>query len=218
MENKVLVYDLQTIEIIKRQPVDAVCIDIGVNEGQMLSYLNKHCKKGQVFGFEPIPDLNRYLTRKFKNKRIQIQELALSDVNGELEFFYFPDRKAVSGLRSREMSESYNLIKVQTRKLDDIFQSDRLDFIKIDVEGAEYNVLKGAHNTLYKHHPVLVFESGLGGLEHFGNTPEELFDFLNALNYNISTLKYYLRGCESMSKEEFLSNFLKGYDYQYIAY
>jgi hypothetical protein len=86
------------------------------------------------------------------------------------------------------------------------------------VEGAEYNVLKGAHKTLHRHHPILVFESGLGGLEHFGNTPEELFDFLNSLNYKISTLKYYLRGCESLSREEFLSNFLKGYDYQYVAY
>src|SRR5689334_10000220 len=69
--NKMPHYDLETIQVIKEfLPVDANCVDVGVNEGQILYYLSKHCKKGKIMGFEPIPYLYNYIRKKYTNKRV----------------------------------------------------------------------------------------------------------------------------------------------------
>ncbi|MEO8766063.1 MAG: FkbM family methyltransferase [Ginsengibacter sp.] len=222
LKNKFHVYDMQTIEIIRKLPADAVCIDIGVNEGQILNFLYKQCPKGKILAIEPIPDLIRYLRSKYDRKRVSVQQVALSDENDDGIFYYFPKRHSLSGLRARNIPEiSGSLpreIIVPVRKLDDLFKEEKLDFIKIDVEGAEFNVLKGAQNILLKFKPIIIFESGFGGLDYYNRTPHELFDLLHALSYKIATLQNYLNGREDFSGEAFIINFSKGYDYQYIAY
>ena len=52
------------------------------------------------------------------------------------------------------MNLNYQKLNVHIKKLDDIFNGDKLNFIKIDAEGAEYNVLKGAKNTLQRFKPI----------------------------------------------------------------
>ena len=222
LKNRFHIYDLQTIEIINKLPKDATCIDVGVNEGQILNFMYKRCLKGKIIAIEPIPHLIRYLQSKYSWKRVLVQQVALSDENNEGVFYYYPERNCLSGLRCTNTSEASGLVPqkivVPIRKLDDLFREERLDFIKIDVEGAEFNVLRGAHHILLKFKPVIIFESGIGGLECYGHTPGDLFAFLDQLSYKVATLQNYLNGREQFSKEEFIKNFLKGYDYQYIAY
>jgi hypothetical protein len=57
--------------------------------------------------------------------------------------------------------------------------------IKIDVEGAELLLIRGARETIAKNKPVIVFEHGLGGADSYGHTPEQVFDLLIdcGLNY-----------------------------------
>ncbi len=222
LKDKFHIYDLQTIDVIHTLPNDAVCIDIGVNEGQILNFLYKQCPKGKILAIEPIPDLINYLQLKYNWKRVMVQQVALSDENSEAIFYYFPKRHSLSGLKLRNIIEVSGLtpqqIIVPVRKLDDIFKEAKLDFIKIDVEGAEYNVLSGARNILKKFKPIIIFEAGLGGLEYYNHTPNELFELLHFLSYKVSTLQNYLSAKQHFSREEFVNNFLKGYDYQYIAY
>lgn len=219
LQNKITVYDLETIDVIKTLPADAVCVDVGVNEGQIFHYLYNHCTKGKIYGFEPIPELYNYLTSTYKSDRTQFFNTALSDTEGSVNFFYFPKRTGISGLSSREMDKNheYKNITVQLKMFDAIYPDNRLDFLKIDVEGAELNVLKGAKNSIYKFKPLIIFESGIGGLEHFNHTPEDLFNFFDSVNYNLTNMKYYLSGKQPMGREEFIQNFQKGYDYQYLA-
>ena len=54
-----------------------------------------------------------------------------------------------------------------------------IDFIKIDVEGAEFLVLSGAKNILLKSKPVVVFEYGLGASDFYGTDPEMMFGYFN---------------------------------------
>jgi FkbM family methyltransferase len=222
IETSIPLYDFQTIDVIKQLPTDAVCIDIGVNEGQMLRYLYQQCHKGYILGIEPIPDLAQTVQAVYNRKIVSIKQIALSDEAGEQEFYYFKKRKAISGLKSRAFGTNAKLgcktIKVQVRRLDQIFNESRLDFIKIDVEGAEYHVLKGAYQTLERFRPIIVFESGIGGLEYYDRDPNDLWNLLSSLGYQISSLSNYLHKKTSFNKDEFVNNFLKGYDYQYIAY
>ncbi|GAC1419761.1 MAG: hypothetical protein NVSMB67_10560 [Flavisolibacter sp.] len=220
LEYKIHIYDLQTIDVINDLPVDAVCVDIGVNEGQILHHLQKRCKKGLIICIEPIAELASYIKSRYNRKNIEVRQLALSDEDTQATFYYFPGRNAISGLRPRDLDQTNtsNQRQVEVRKLDNIFKEDRLDFIKIDVEGAEYNVLNGAKNMLNRFHPLIIFESGKGGMEYFNHTPEELYHLLSSMGYKLSTLNNYLNKNEAFSQEEFLSNYRKGYDFEYIAF
>jgi hypothetical protein len=101
--------------------------------------------------------------------------------------------------------------------LDDDFTDDRLDFIKIDVEGAEMNVLIGARNTIVRLRPIIVFESGMGGLEFYGYRPEQLFSFFHEIGYVIHSPHLFLQNKKPFSEVEFVSFCENGYDCQFVA-
>jgi hypothetical protein len=79
---------------------------------------------------------------------------------------------------------------VEVRRLDDVLNENplvRLDVMKIDVEGAELRLLRGAVETLRKYRPVLLFEVSEASLKHQGGSPRELAAFLNNESYVIYT-------------------------------
>ena len=111
-------------------------------------------------------------------------------------------------------------ITIEIDLLDNILPKDfRVDFIKIDVEGAEFLVLEGAIKTIKRNQPIIVFEHGLGGADVYGIHPAQLFELLNKECYlNVSTMKKWLNNENSFSKKEFIEQFEKGLNYYFIAY
>jgi FkbM family methyltransferase len=82
------------------------------------------------------------------------------------------------------------LEEVEMRQLDDILlaeQVDRVDFVKIDVEGSEPRVLAGARATLERHRPLLQLEVEPDWLHRQGTSLEEVFHLLGAANYDVWT-------------------------------
>jgi FkbM family methyltransferase len=221
LKDKISVYDLQAISVIHRMPKDAVCVDIGVNEGQLLDAMYKHCSSGKIYGFEPIPELYNYLSKKYSSSRVHLQQMVLSDTEEEVSFFYFPGKTGVSGMDKRatllkEIPSQELHYKAQL--LDTILAGiNRIDLMKIDVEGAELKVLKGARETITRCKPVVIFECGYGGLEFFNGTPEEIFDFFDSLGYGICIQKVYLWNQIPLDRHSFLYGFNNGYEPQYIA-
>jgi hypothetical protein len=70
-------------------------------------------------------------------------------------------------------------IQVRVDTLDRVLPPDlRIDFIKIDVEGAQLQVLKGAKRTITKCRPFIVFEHGMSAEKSYGIRSDEVFDFL----------------------------------------
>jgi hypothetical protein len=89
--------------------------------------------------------------------------------------------------------------------------------IKIDVEGGEFAVLKGAEKLLKRAQPILIFECGMGASEYYGTTPEALFDYLNQLGYGIFLLSCWLRKKPKLSKAEFCRIFNDNSEYYFVG-
>lgn len=221
ISKKLPVYDLEVVSIIKRLPKDAVCIDIGVNEAQLFSSMIKHCTKGKVYGFEPVPILYQYLDAKFSGEKVHVFPNALSDTEAEVPFYYFPKRSGVSGLSNRiPLLGNIKVEKLQIRTvtLDSVLDLQRIDLIKIDVEGAELKVLKGAIEHIQSCKPIIVFEWQQQGSDYFETKSEEIFAFFQDLGYGVSLTKYYLMGLPPLPPQTLLNLTKHRYEYQFVAW
>ncbi|HEY2603726.1 MAG TPA: FkbM family methyltransferase [Thermoleophilaceae bacterium] len=164
-------------------------IDIGANQGAVLDAIVRVAPNGRHMAFEPIPTLHDELVAKFP--QVDIRRVALSDSSGTAEFVHVINDEAFSGLKQREdlPSSAVERISVQTERLDDLLDNGYAPtLIKIDVEGAELSVMKGAVETLQRHRPHVVFEHGQGGADIYGATPGELFDLLASARLRIFDL------------------------------
>lgn len=214
-------YDFQTTELIRKYlKKDSNCIDIGANLGHILMEIVAAAPKGKHFAFEPIPDLYTSLKKRF-SKNTTVYNYALSSKKGSTTFNYYPERPAVSGFRERnnQIGQEPTLLSVQVEKLDDLIPENlKIDLIKIDVEGAEYEVLQGARKVLRKNKPLVLFECGLGGADVYGTTPDHIFDLFTECGMGVSTIEYFNAHKQPFSKEEFSGQFYKNYNFFFIAY
>ncbi len=94
---------------------------------------------------------------------------------------------------------------------------DRVDLIKIDVEGGELGVLKGAVKTIQKFHPVIVFEHGLGASDYYGTEPLDVFEFFEKQNYRIFTLKGFINNKEPLDLLDFQEMYSTNKEYYFLA-
>ena len=146
---------------------DGVFIDIGSHVGRYAVMVGRNIKKGKVVAVEPEPSNFKALERNIQlnklGKKVIPLNVAVSDKNGRLKL-YLEDLYGGGGhstIKGWEKSE--NCVDVESMTLDNIVKLCRLKtsdikLLKIDVEGAEFNVLKGASEVL-KQHPKIVFES-----------------------------------------------------------
>lgn len=159
-------------------------IDVGAHEGSVLREMARLAPEGRHLGFEPIPEMRQRLELEFgEDSNVTIHGAALSDSAGEVTFHHVVTAPGFSGLRRRDMSagEEVRAIAVATARLDDVLPDGfEPALVKIDVEGAELLVLRGAAETVARHKPIVLFEHGVGGFEHYGATPGDLFDLLVA--------------------------------------
>ncbi len=215
-------YDEQTFEVMRRcLRKDSNGIDIGCHKGFILKEMLKLAPAGVHYAFEPIPELCRELRSSFPG--VNVHDVALNDSVGSAPFQHVTSNPGYSGLRQRRYDrphEDIEEIRVKTDLLDNIIPLDlAVDFIKIDVEGAEYQVLKGAVNTIRRSKPIVVFEHGLGAADCYGTTPEEVYDLLTAqCGLQISLMQDWLKRGGSLSREDFAKQFYRGLNFYFMAH
>ncbi len=158
---------------------DSNCIDVGAHSGFFLRQFLEFAPNGSHLAFEPIPLLAAKLRNEFPG--VTVQECALSDQDGETSFQYVPELPGWSGLRPQPypVSTHPEKIQVKLRRLDDLVPEDKpIAFIKIDVEGAELEVMRGAEKILKHLRPIVVFECGKIHHTYYDTTPEKVHSWL----------------------------------------
>jgi len=220
---KNLEYDRLTKSIMKREiKVDSNCIDVGCHKGEILENILKYSPKGTHFGFEPIPMLFKQLKKKYNNKATILAD-ALSDKEGSSTFQFVKNAPAYSGIKKRKydlVNPEIQEINVSLNTLDKVIPEGlKIDFIKIDVEGGEFDVLKGGKELLIKNKPTIVFECGLGASNFYDTKPTEVFNYLsNEIGLKISLLKSFLKMKPSLSLVEFEELYKANKEYYFIAH
>ena len=183
---------------------DSNCIDIGANVGGVLAEVVRVAPRGRHLAFEPVPSLAAGLRSRFPE--VDVREVALTDYNGEAQFKEVVSFPALSGLHDRELGpdQHFRTITVRTARLDDELPEDYApSFIKIDVEGAELQVLRGAAATLRRHKPLVVFEHGIGVADHVGTRPEDVHRLLTEYGMRI----FDIDGAGPYSEADFIQAF-----------
>ena len=215
-------YDRETYQVMQRVlGRDSNCIDIGAYRGEILRQMLTLAPAGRVFAFEPVPGNCRYLAAKYP--KAIVHNVALADKTGTADFFHATGRPARSGLKRQKYpdpDEKVETITVKVETLDSVIPPDvRIDFIKIDVEGAELNILRGGERTIRQGRPVIVFEHGPGAISQYGASSEALYDFVvDKLGCKLSTMGRWLAGGEPYSRSEFLDDCYNNREFYFIAY
>ena len=220
---KNLEYDRLTQLIMKRViKNDSNCIDIGCHKGEILDYIIKYAPSGKHFAFEPLPYLYKNLIEVYSNKAL-IFPYALSDIEGKSTFQFVENAPAYSGIKIRKYdiaNPDIKEIEVELKILDNIIPpGTKIDFIKIDVEGGEYGVIKGAKKILKDSQPVMIFECGIGASDYYGTNPIEFYKFItDEIGLKISTLKSYINKKKSLSLNEFDNFYKTNKEYYFVAH
>jgi len=186
---------------------DSNCLDIGCHLGSFLSQLLRLAPQGKHAAFEALPDKAARLKKKFPD--VEVHHCAVSDKPGEITFYRNLTRSGFSGMNVHASdTDKIEEVKVRCLPIDEMVPADRpIAFMKVDVEGAELSVLKGAQGLIERSKPVLLFECTIDGLESAKTTPQEIFDYLNdTLRYRVFLLKDWLAGGTPLDYERFLKS------------
>ena len=210
-ELKNLQYAREALEVMRRcMGADSLGIDGGAHQGEFLRQMLRVAPRGRHYAFEPLPVFAEELEQGFPS--VRVRPWALGKESGTASFCHVINDPGYSGLRERTYDrpdpELRNL-EVRVVRLDDVLdEGDAPAFIKLDLEGGEYDALLGAEETLRRHRPVIVFEAGEPSSGHYGVTPAMIHAlFRERLGYELTTMARWLAGQSPFSEAEFLERY-----------
>ncbi len=175
--------------IMKNIPPDALVIDVGANIGWYALNLSKFLTNGQVMAFEPFSKNHLELKSNIEAnqlKNIKVFQVGLGSKNEKQQIRYNSSDDNL-GMASIKL-ETYDYSEeIEVKRLDDfVAQLDlkKLKFIKLDIEGFEYEALQGMEETLKTYKPYLLIEQDENVLQSkTTETVQKMDDFLEAIGY-----------------------------------
>jgi FkbM family methyltransferase len=191
----VLRYLLHDINYFKNNKFDLI-LDVGANKGEFASIYRQLYPDSDIICFEPIPSLVEQLEKIFKDdSKVEIKQFALSDIKEEVNFRITKNVASSSMFDPNESNQLVNngadivdIIKVKADRLDNILDSNKLKnkkiMCKIDVQGAELLMLKGAQDTL-KNINTLIIECGFLPLYEGEASFDDIYQYLRSKDFSI---------------------------------
>lgn len=166
-----------------------VAVDVGAHIGGYTAALATGY--GRVFAFEPNPDLLPLLRQSVEGREnVFIRSEAVSDFTGD-SIFYLGQSSEGGGLYNVHPvngEKASGSIPVKSTRLDDIVFGGKVDFVKIDTEGAELKVVRGAEETLRQFRPRLLVEI------HAEENWKAISDILGVLRYEVTVIRNPIYG------------------------
>ncbi len=167
---------------------DSIVVDIGANIGIHALNFSRAAKNGLVISFEPQPKTFRLLEKNIsqnKAKNIIPLNLAVYDTAKIADFYVMSD-DAYSSLIHTGRKTLEEKVKVLCTGIDALLGNIDVDFVKIDVEGLEFNALKSMRSLLQRCHPVIFCEIYKGKIE--SHDPHEIIFFVRSLGYSVNRI------------------------------
>jgi FkbM family methyltransferase len=196
-------------------------IDVGCHKGAILKMALKLAPKGEHFAFEAIPVYYDRLEKEF-GKTVNLRHCAITNYVGETTFNYVESNPMFSGIKKRDYpkSEKISQMVIRTNTLDNALQDcPNIDLIRIDVEGAEYDVIDGAKRTIFEHQPVVLFEHQEGAAGYYENGPDKMWDVLvDQLGMKLNTLQGFIEDKKPFTAAHFRLLFETGQETFFVAY
>ena len=197
--------DVMQISLFDYEPIETdivksnvkkndIVVDVGANIGlHTLNMARIVGNTGQVFAFEPDPSNFEILKKNVKinnYKNIILEQKAVGDKHGRTTLYQsdHPGKHRIFPQTEQAKSQ----VQVELTNLDNYFDSDmtnKINFIKIDVEGLEFNVLKGMKNILKNSKKIkILFEFMPENTMEVGFTPIELLNYLTSNDFKLYCL------------------------------
>ncbi len=186
-------------------------IDVGANIGQFTSSAANFFPEAEVHSFEPIPKCYKTLLKNTKKlPNVKTYNFALGSSNTNIDFFINLDAQSSSALKTNELRlkifpDKYEVetIEVEQKCLDTIFAD--MDFganclLKIDVQGLEVEVLKGAVNSFSSIRYILL-EASINPLYKGEVCLQDMITFTENLGFK---LRYIIQGSRSPTTKTFI--------------
>lgn len=169
--------------------------DIGANIGWYSNHLSKKLPLASIYSFEPIPDTFAQLrsnTQLNKSGNVTLNNFAFSDKIQVLPFYYSPTITGASS--SVNITENSTMVKLecQANTIDNFIEENnisKLDFIKCDVEGAEFMVYKGGIASIEKYKPIVFSEMLRKWSAKFNYHPNDIISLFCNWGYNCYTTR-----------------------------
>jgi FkbM family methyltransferase len=186
---------------------EMVLADIGANQGEFTLFAAKRLSRGTVLAFEPMPAVYAHLGENIALNHLAnvcAHNVGLADEPGVVEmytadatdparqspFLELPNEGVATMFSEIHHGASVGSAKIEV--FDEIFAQSglqRLDVMKIDVEGAELAVLRGARRTITQYRPHIFMEVNRETTQAAGYSPADLLDFLMELGYEVYRIK-----------------------------
>lgn len=174
-------------------PLGARVVDAGAHRGRHTRILVEQVQATSIWAYEPLPEEAACLRARFAPyPQVVIRNQALGAAPARSSFVVNRHAREESGLRRRlyncESAAITVEIEVEVVALDDAGDVTGVSFVKIDVEGAELEVLAGARRLLARDRPLVAVEFGYPAYSVYGHSAGDLYHFARGQGYTPTDL------------------------------